>query len=212
MGTQGHQAGKVTVTCKICEKTSPRCNFTLSDFDSGQKDSLAISRRPSWVSWSDLPREESATSGEDTVTEECAESHQSEKHKLGKILRTCQRITECNPWMRRKAALLAAASGPCAPSESTFPAVSDMSCVDGPRALTNSSESSARSCGKDTLQAPLAQYDTFHPDVFSSVELVARATNISRKRPRPTREPNVKRNVNCWHNLKSATRPLSKYY
>ena len=50
-----------------------------------------------------------------------------------------------------KAALLAAASGPCAPSESKLPAVFDMSCVDG-------------------------------PDVFSAVELVSRATYISRKR------------------------------
>ena len=62
--------------------------------------------------------------------------------------------------------------GPCAPGESKLSAVSDMSCVDGPRALsvvcerrgfggagflTNSSESSGGSCGKDTLQASPAR-------------------------------------------------------
>ena len=112
-----------------------------------------------------------------------------------------QRTPECNPWMRRKHPLLATALGPCAPSESKFPAVSDMSCVDGSNAqsfvcvsravshrcggaemLMNSSESFGRSCGKDTLQAPPAQYDTFQLDVFSGVELVSRTTNVRRKR------------------------------
>ena len=100
-----------------------------------------------------------------------------------------------------KAALLATAAGPCAPSKPKIPAVSDMSSVDGPRAqsfvcvsradshrcggaeiLTNSSESAGRSCEKDTLQAPPSQYDTFQPDVFSWFELVSRATFISRKK------------------------------
>ena len=48
--------------------------------------------------------------------------------------------------------------------------------------MTNSSKSFGRSCGKDTLQAPLAQYDTFQLDIFSGVELVSRTTNIRRKR------------------------------
>ena len=37
-----------------------------------------MSLRSSWVSWSDTPREQSAPSGEDTVMEDCTESHQSE--------------------------------------------------------------------------------------------------------------------------------------
>ena len=76
-----------------------------------------------------------------------------------------------------------------------------MSCVAGPRAqsvvceslavspgfggagiLTNSSESSGGSCGKDTPQAPPAHIVTSQPDVFTGVELVSRATYISRKR------------------------------
>ena len=92
-------------------------------------------------------------------------------------------------------------------------ALSDMSCVDGTRAhsvvceslavspgfggaalLTNSSELSGGSCGKDThpaehtsltqpaIQAPPAHFVTSRPDVFTGVELVSRATYISRKR------------------------------
>ena len=52
-----------------------------------------MSLRSSWVSWSDTPREQSAPSGEDTVMEDCTESHQSEINwkitgddKLRKIL------------------------------------------------------------------------------------------------------------------------------
>ena len=75
---QGYQAGMETVTCKLCETTFPRSNVILSDFDSCQNACLAISRRPSWVSWSDLPRVQSAPSGEDTATQECAQSHQFE--------------------------------------------------------------------------------------------------------------------------------------
>ena len=52
----GYQAGKETLTCKICVTTFPRYEVTLADFDSYQNASLAISRRPSWVPWSDLPR------------------------------------------------------------------------------------------------------------------------------------------------------------
>ena len=37
-----------------------------------------MSRRSSWVSWSDSPREQSEPSGEDTVMEDCTEAHQSE--------------------------------------------------------------------------------------------------------------------------------------
>ena len=52
----------------------------------------------------------------------------------------------------------------------------------GAEILTNSLESSGRSCGKDTLLAPPAHFDTSQPEVFSGVELVSRATYISSKR------------------------------
>ena len=64
----------------------------------------------------------------------------------------------------------------------------------GARILTNSSESPGGSCGKDTdpaehvpltqlaMQASLAHSDTSQPDGFTGVELVLRATHISRKR------------------------------
>ena len=46
------------------------------------------------------------------------------------------------------------------------------------------------------------------PIVPSGVELVSRATYISRKkRNRETREFNVKRDANLWRNLKSVMKP-----
>ena len=74
----GRSGRKETVTFKNFESTFPRYNVTLSDFDSCQNAFLATLRRRSWVSCSDLPLEQSAPSGEDTVTEEFTQSHQSE--------------------------------------------------------------------------------------------------------------------------------------
>ena len=151
-----------------------------------------------------MPREQSALSGEDTVTEECAESHRSENDKLGINLTNTPEDQRTQSSDEEKAALLAAAPGPCAPSESKFPAVSDMSCAVShrcgrPDILTNSSESAGRSCGKDTLRAPPAQCDTFQPDVFSGVELVSPCPSKAHKRA----ERVAKREL--------STKPLSKY-
>ena len=121
--------GRRQSRAKFARRLSRDTNVTLSDFDSCQNASLAISRRPSRVSWSDLPREQSALSGEDTVTEECAESHRSENDKLGINLTNTPEDQRTQSSDEEKAALLAAASGPCAPSESKFTAVSDMSCA-----------------------------------------------------------------------------------
>ena len=181
--------GRRQSRAKFARRLSRDTNVTLSDFDSCQNASLAISRRPSWVSWRDLPHEQSALSGEDTVTGECGKPLPSETDTLGINLTNTPEEHRTQSSDEEKAALLAAASGPCAPSESKFPTVSDMSCAVShrcgrPDILTNSSESAGRSCGKDTLRAPPAQCDTFHPDVFSGVELVSRA------HPRRTREPN----------------------
>ena len=64
----------------------------------------------------------------------------------------------------------------------------------GAKILTNVSESSGGSCGKDThpteqlsltqpvIHAPPAHFVTSQPDAFAGVELVSRATSISRKR------------------------------
>ena len=64
-----HQAGKETATCMICGTNFPRYNVTLSDLlpeigggnksNSGHNASSASPRRAGWVSWSDLPREQS---------------------------------------------------------------------------------------------------------------------------------------------------------
>ena len=83
----GYTAGQKPATCRTCGKTFPRPNVTLSDFPPAEEKrkggtvknaSPATSRRSSWVSWSDSPREQSAPSGEDIVMEDCTESHQSE--------------------------------------------------------------------------------------------------------------------------------------
>ena len=136
----------------------------------------------------EICRMKSALSGEDTVGE-CGKPLPSETDTLGINLTNTPEEHRTQSSDEEKAALLAAASGPCAPSESTFPTVPDMSCAVShrcgrPEILTNSSESAGRSCGKDTLRAPPAQCDTFQPDVFSRVGLVSRA------HPRRTREPN----------------------
>ena len=83
-----YTAGQKPATFRTCGKTFPRPNVTLSDVlpargekkkrNSIQNASPAMSRRSSWVSWSDSPREQSAPSGEDTIMEDFTESHQSE--------------------------------------------------------------------------------------------------------------------------------------
>ena len=88
VGEYGYKAGKKPATCRTCGKTFPRPNVTLSNFllargdgkkrYSSQSASLAMSRRSSWVSWSDSPCEQAVPSGEDTVMEACTESNQSE--------------------------------------------------------------------------------------------------------------------------------------
>ena len=99
----GYQAGKETVTCKICVTTFPRYDVTQADFDSYLNASLAISRRPSWASWSDLAEGQSAPIGEKIQSRKSARSLTNLRTKnRGKISRTCQRTTECNPWMGRK--------------------------------------------------------------------------------------------------------------
>ena len=70
----GHQAGKETLTYKICVTIFPRYDVTLADFDSYKNASLAISRRASWVSWSDLPGGQSAPSGEKIQSRKSARS------------------------------------------------------------------------------------------------------------------------------------------
>ena len=121
--------GRETATCKICGRTFPRCSVTLSDFNSCKNASRAISRRSSWVSRGELPREQSAPSGEDAVMEDYTESHQPENDKLWKILTNMpekhRMLTYGGSfWSKMQSlddeetALLAAASGPCAPRES----------------------------------------------------------------------------------------------
>ena len=137
------------------------------------------------------------------------------------------------------AALLAAASGPYAPSESKFPAVSDMSCVDGPRVFRvrepccftplrwsrdfdeflrvirqvlwkrYSTSSSLHSTTRFSHMFSLGSIWCHVPRTSAERDGTGRRDSDN---PRRTRELNEKRNVNCWHNLKSATKPLSKYY
>ena len=52
----------------------------LKKKNSSRNASPAISPRSRWVSWSDS-REQSAPSGEDTVVEDCTDSHQAEINK-----------------------------------------------------------------------------------------------------------------------------------
>ena len=211
--------GRRQSRAKFARQLSRDTNVTLSDFDSCQNASLAISRRPSWVSWSDLPREQSALSGEDTVTGECAKPPPSENDTLGINRTNTPEEQRKQSSDEEKAALLAAASGPCAPSESKFPAVSDMSCAVShccgrPDILTNSSESAGRSCGKDASRVPPALYDTYQHDVFSGVELVSRATHINRKRRNwATRQRQSKAHKKAERVAKRelSTKPLSKY-
>ena len=110
----GYTVGRKPATCRSCGKTSPRPNVTLSDFFPAKSErkkrnrsrnsspgmsrrsrntSPAMSRKSSVVSWSDSPREHSEANGEDTVMEDCTESHQAEinrkikaNDKLRKIL------------------------------------------------------------------------------------------------------------------------------
>ena len=90
-GNMGTQLGRSQPCCRTCGKTCPRPDVTLSDFlparsgkkkrNSSRHASPAISRRSSWVSWSDSPREQSAPSGEHTVMEDCTESHHADINK-----------------------------------------------------------------------------------------------------------------------------------
>ena len=87
----GYKAGKKPATCRICGKTFPRPNVTLSDFlpvksdnkkgNSSRNASPVTSRRSSVVSWSDSPRDQAASKSEDAVMEDCTESHQAEINK-----------------------------------------------------------------------------------------------------------------------------------
>ena len=92
-GEKGYQAGKKPATCRSCGKTLLRANVTLSDFLPGrgygnsQTVSPALSRRSSWVSWSDSAHEQSVPSGEDAIMEDCTESHQSEINRTIKAER-----------------------------------------------------------------------------------------------------------------------------
>ena len=190
-------------------------------------------------SCSDLPREQSAPSGEDTVTEECAESHQSENDRkinandkqsgedtvteecteshqsendnLGKNLTNMPEDHRMQSMDEEKAAFLATASRPCAPS--------------GAEIGTISQSHTAGLVEKIHYKRLLHN----HPDVspistcmFSLVSSWCHVLRTSAERnvtgrrdsanPRRTKEPNEKRHVNCWRNLKSATRLLSKHH
>ena len=103
----GHTAGKNPATCRTGGKTFPRPNVTLSDFlpargekkkrNTSQNVSLVMSRRSSWVSWSDS-REQSAPSGEETVMELArsltnprSTGRSEQTTNCGTLSRTCRR-------------------------------------------------------------------------------------------------------------------------
>ena len=149
---------------------------------------------------------------------DCTESHQIWGDTLGEQSRNQVGTT------------VPAAMGPCAPSEpvlhsSGFAVVQGKSCVH--RAVTHGSDAamSGGSCGKGTSPAHLARSQPGMGSQYAHVgcprvELVSRATHISRKsvtsrrssaNPRRSKKLNEMRSASLLHNLRSATKPLNLF-
>ena len=176
---QGYPVAGKPATCGLCGKIFPRSNATLADFQlsEGAHPVERVSRASAHAqvqgrSTSDDPgrRNLTVSQHEDTNDE----------------------------------------SGFCATSGSTSSAVlAGLGCT---KFLPGGQKSSIRSCRKDThlaeqmsfthpvIHASPAHFVTSQPDVLTGVELVSRATYISK----PTREQSGKRNASLWHNPKSA--------
>ena len=98
----GMQLGRSHPRAGLVGKPFPRQHVTLSDFLLAKSErkkgnrsrnsspamsrhsrnaSPAMSRKSSVVSWSDSPRKQSETNGEDAVMEDCTETHQAEINK-----------------------------------------------------------------------------------------------------------------------------------
>ena len=150
-------------------------------------------------------------------TEECAESHQSEKDNFGgksQHVRGPQ-----NPWMRRMQPYWQPLRAPVRPASRSFPLCP--TCLVPMNQELSLSQSHTAGHVENVHYKRLLHITTRLSLMFSLESCWCRVLSTSAERtvtgrqdnaiPRRTRDPNEKRNVNCWHNLKSATRPLSKY-
>ena len=178
----GYTAGKKPATCQICWKTFPRSNVTLSDLSPAESEGIkrnrsrnsspAMSRKSSVVSWSDSPREHL----------EANVLPVNSRHLFGDA---------SGSWERGKRAVIS--SFPTSAVGGTAPSTCPL------KTVTNTPESSGELHGTLTVTRTAQRMSSAHPVPFvpSGVELVSRATYISRK---------TRNRETCWRQSKALKR------